>query len=221
MKSFRQFCSEAIVLAKKGGVEGKLDKSTGKFTAGNFSDAERARYTKYSAKPAATTTRAVAPASRPAATPTMRPTPAASRPAPKKDERPTVGQVQAAKREAETRRYRDTASFSASLGGVAKLAAQQRDANRNSLVSKGAELERQASTPDWKKHPHTLNKKVGRGYGVPKLSGMLQDNSRSQLTDYYMKKGMSRADAEAKASSEAQQIHDRNRANYRSGSGYD
>jgi hypothetical protein len=146
---------------------------------------------------------------------------ASTRPAPKKDERPTVAQVASAKKAAETQQYRDTASFSASLGGVAKLAAQQRDANRNSLVSKGAELERQSLTPDWKKHPHTQNKKVGRGYGVPKLSGMLQNNSRSQLTDYYMKKGMSRADAEAKASSEAQRIHDRNRADYRSGSGYD
>ena len=36
------------VLAKKGGVEGKLDKSTGKFTAGNFSAAEKARYNKVS-----------------------------------------------------------------------------------------------------------------------------------------------------------------------------
>jgi len=34
------------VLAKKGGVEGKLDKATGKFTAGNFSDAEKTRYNK-------------------------------------------------------------------------------------------------------------------------------------------------------------------------------
>ena len=34
------------VLAKKGGVEGRLDKATGKFTAGNFSDAEKARYNK-------------------------------------------------------------------------------------------------------------------------------------------------------------------------------
>jgi hypothetical protein len=33
-----------VVLAKKGGVEGKLDKATGKFTASNFSDAERSRY---------------------------------------------------------------------------------------------------------------------------------------------------------------------------------
>ena len=32
------------VLAKKGGVEGKLDKATGKFTPGGFSDAEKKRY---------------------------------------------------------------------------------------------------------------------------------------------------------------------------------
>ena len=42
------------VLAKKGGVEGKLDKATGKFTAGSFSAAEKSRYSSASAtKPAA------------------------------------------------------------------------------------------------------------------------------------------------------------------------
>jgi hypothetical protein len=35
----------SVVLAKKGGVEGKLDKATGKFTAGAFTGAEKARYT--------------------------------------------------------------------------------------------------------------------------------------------------------------------------------
>ncbi len=35
----------STVLALKGGVQGKLDKATGKFTPGNFTDAERARYT--------------------------------------------------------------------------------------------------------------------------------------------------------------------------------
>ena len=36
------------VLAKKGGVEGRLDKSTGKFTAGNFSASEKDRYNRVS-----------------------------------------------------------------------------------------------------------------------------------------------------------------------------
>jgi hypothetical protein len=35
----------STVLALKGGVQGRLDKATGKFTAGNFSDAEKSRYT--------------------------------------------------------------------------------------------------------------------------------------------------------------------------------
>jgi hypothetical protein len=38
------------VLAKQGGVEGKLDKATGKFTAGAFSDAEKSRYASVAAK---------------------------------------------------------------------------------------------------------------------------------------------------------------------------
>ena len=38
------------VLAKQGGVEGKLDKATGKFTAGAFTDAEKSRYASVAAK---------------------------------------------------------------------------------------------------------------------------------------------------------------------------
>ena len=66
-----------------------------------------------------------------------------------------------------------------------------------------------------------MNKKVGRGYGVRPLSKELELNTTYQLTDYYQKKGMSYDAANKKASREAQQIHDRNRADYRSGSGYD
>jgi hypothetical protein len=44
------------VLAKKGGVEGKLDKATGKFTAGAFSAAEKSRYASVAAKNSATST---------------------------------------------------------------------------------------------------------------------------------------------------------------------
>jgi len=36
--------ASGVVLAKQGGVEGKLDKATGKFTAGAFGDKERTRY---------------------------------------------------------------------------------------------------------------------------------------------------------------------------------
>lgn len=204
MKSFNQFCVEAAKLTEMsdfaaGGGNAKM-RETG-MTRDQVIALGQKNLARLKNKPVATQNPA----------PSPRP----------KDERPTVAQVASAKKAAETQQYRDTASFSASLGGVAKLAAQQRDANRNSLAAQGAEMQRKLAEPAWKQHPHTQNKKVGRGYGVPKLSDMLQDNSRSQLTDYYMKKGMSRADAEAKASSEAKRIHDRNRANYRSGSGYD
>ena len=202
MKSFNQFCSEAMDDFSAGGGNAKM-KQTG-MTRDQVIALGQKNLARLKNKP-------TAPASKPAA----------SRPAPKKDERPTVGQVEAAKKEAEYQKNARNLRLGAELGGVAKLAAQQKYSNQNSLVAKGAELERQASTPDWKKHPHTQNKKVGRGYGVPKLSDMLQGNSRSQLTDYYQKKGMSYDAAYAKASKEAQRIHDKNRAEYRSGSGYD
>jgi hypothetical protein len=43
----------STVLAKQGGVEGRLDKATGKFTAGAFSAAEKSRYASVAAKNAA------------------------------------------------------------------------------------------------------------------------------------------------------------------------
>jgi len=49
---------QTIVLAKKDGVEGKLDKATGKFTSGNFSDEEKARYAKFSKPTTPTSTNA-------------------------------------------------------------------------------------------------------------------------------------------------------------------
>jgi hypothetical protein len=59
----------SVVLAKRGGVEGKLDKATGKFTAGAFSGAEKSRYSQYSPKPASTSTPAPATPTKPAAVP--------------------------------------------------------------------------------------------------------------------------------------------------------
>ena len=40
----------SVVLARKGGVEGKLDKSTGKWTAGDWSKQEKSRYTNFGGK---------------------------------------------------------------------------------------------------------------------------------------------------------------------------
>ncbi len=45
--------TSSTVLAKRKGVEGKLDKATGKFTAGAFSDTEKSRYSSVAAQNAA------------------------------------------------------------------------------------------------------------------------------------------------------------------------
>ena len=226
MKSFNQFCSEAIYFIEMsdfsaGGGNAKM-RQTG-MTRDQVIALGRKNLARLNNKPAASAPKpaatgvsgGAAPASR---TVTTRPAPAASpAPAPRpRDERPTVGQVQAAKREAEYQRNARNLRLGVELGGVAKLAAQQAYSNQNSVVARGG-----GNQAPWRTHPHTLNKKVGRGYGVPKFSDTMQYNTQSQLTDYYMKKGMSSDAANAKAAKEAQQIHDRNRADYRSGSGYD
>ena len=226
MKSFNQFCSEAIYFIEMsdfsaGGGNAKM-RQTG-MTRDQVIALGQKNLARLKNRPAASTPKpaatgvsgGAAPASR---TVTTRPAPAASpAPAPRpRDERPTVGQVQAAKREAEYQKNARNLRLGVELGGVAKLAAQQRYSNQNSIVAQGG-----GNQEPWRTHPHTLNKKVGRGYGVPKFSDTMQYNTQSQLTDYYQKKGMSYDAANKKASREAQQIHDRNRADYRSGSGYD
>ena len=216
MKSFNQFYSEAIVLAKKGGVEGKLDKSTGKFTAGNFSDAERSRYTKYSAKPAATTTRAVAPAPRPAATPTMRPTPAASRPAPKKDERPTNRQVAAARKEAEYQRNARNLRLGVELGGLAAQQARQNYATQNSPAVRAAKAQMAAKNAGtWRTHQFTQDSPAptgpkNRDYGIPDFVSDRRRENLGAMTDANVDAGMSRADAAAKARRDEAELHRKN-----------
>lgn len=214
MKSFNQFYSEAIVLAKKGGVEGKLDKSTGKFTAGNFSDAERSRYTKYSAKPAATTTRAVAPAPRPAATPTTRLTPAASRPAPKKDERPTNRQVAAARQEAEYQRNARNLRLGKEIGADDMVKQMYR--NQNSLVAQGARAQMAAKNAGtWRSHQFTLDSPApsgpkNRDYGIPDFVSDRRRENEVAMRDANMGAGMSRADAAAKARRDEAELHRKN-----------
>tara|TARA_A100001035_G_scaffold85765_1_gene66544 strand:- start:398 stop:1084 length:687 start_codon:yes stop_codon:yes gene_type:complete len=215
MKSFNQFYSEAIVLAKKGGVEGKLDKSTGKFTAGNFSDAERARYTKYSAKPAATTTRAVAPAPRPAA-PTTRPAPVASRPAPKKDERPTNRQVAAARREAEYQRNARNLRLGAELGGIAAKQAQQNYATQNSPAVRAAKAKMAADNAGtWRTHQFTLDSPAptgpkNRDYGIPDFVSDRRRENRGAMYDQLRSDGMSPAAARKEAARREAELHGKN-----------
>jgi len=68
--------ASSTVLAKRKGVEGRLDKATGKFTTGTFSAAEKSRYSSVAAQNAARTS-----ASSGAAAPTPARTPAAATPA--------------------------------------------------------------------------------------------------------------------------------------------
>jgi hypothetical protein len=51
----------SVVLARKGGVEGKLDKSTGKWTAGDWSKQEKSRYTNFGGKDSSSSTDKIIP----------------------------------------------------------------------------------------------------------------------------------------------------------------
>ena len=208
MKSFNQFYSEAIVLAKKGGVEGKLDKSTGKFTAGNFSDAERSRYAKYSAKPAAP-----APASAPK--PAAAPKPVLTqRPAPKKDERPTNRQVAAARQEAEYQRNARNLRLGKEIGADDMVKQMYR--NQNSLVAQGARAQAAArNAGTWRSHQFTLDSPApsgpkNRDYGIPDFVSDRRRENEDAMRRANLDAGMSRADAAAKARRDEAELHRKN-----------
>ena len=203
MKSFNQFYCEAIVLAKKGGVEGKLDKSTGKFTAGNFSDAEKTRYAKYSATPAPT----------PTPSPTPAPTPA---PVPKpKDERPTNRQVAAAKAEAEYQKNARNLRLGVELGGAAADQARQNYATQNSPAMKLAAIRRKAAVPNWKQHQFSQDmpapgRTKDRDYGIPTFRADRRRENREAMVRANMDAGMSRQDAERRATTDEAELDKKN-----------
>jgi len=203
MKFFNQFYYEAIVLAKKSGVEGKLDKSTGEFTAGNFSDAEKTRYAKYSATPAPT----------PTPSPTPAPTPA---PVPKpKDERPTNRQVAAAKAKAKYQKNARNMRLGVELGGIAAQQAQQNYATYNSPAMKAHRAQMAGSVPQWKQHQFTQdspypNKPKDRDYGIPDFVSDRRRENRSAMASNNRSLGMSNADAEARARRDEAELHKKN-----------
>lgn len=207
MKSFNQFYCEAIVLAKKGGVEGKLDKSTGKFTAGNFSDAEKTRYAKYSATPTPT------PARTPTPSPTPAPTPA---PVPKpKDERPTNRQVAAAKAEAQYQKNARNLRLGVELGGAAADQARQNYATQNSPAMKLAAIRRKAAVPNWKQHQFSQDmpapgRTKDRDYGIPTFRADRRRENREAMVRANMDAGMSRQDAERRATTDEAELDKKN-----------
>ena len=113
----------SVVLARKGGVMGKLDKATGKWTKGDWTQKETDRYKKVSAALGKNPNLKQSPA--PAA---PKPAPAASKPAETKPAapKPATG-VAPSSREKELK-------LGKQLGGAAEIAAQQSYARDNSLI---------------------------------------------------------------------------------------
>ena len=195
MKSFNQFCTEAVVLAKQGGVQGKLDKETKTFTKGAWSDAESARYKNVAASK-----------------------PAASKPAASKPSGVSTGSAPAPRNPAA-----DNLRLGVELGGAAKLVAQQKYANQNSVVSKGAAAAA-AREPAWKKASKDFK---DRDYGIPDFVSDRRRESQGAMADNYRDRGMSSKDAEAKATKDEAELHKKNmgymknrKSGYQTGSGY-
>jgi len=205
MKPFSQFCAEATVLAKLGGVQGKLDKITGKFTKGAWSDTESARYQKYS-NPATTTSTPSPQGSTPSPAP---------RPAPKKDERPTNREVAAARREAEYQTRARNMRLGVELGGIAAQQARQNYATYNSPAMKAHRAQMRAAVPSWKQHQFTQdspypNKPKDRDYGIPDFVSDRRRENRSAMASNNRSLGMSNADAEARARRDEAELHKKN-----------
>ena len=186
--------SSSVVLARKGGVMGKLDKATGKWTKGDWSDKESARYKKVatakgnSAAPATTSPAAPAPKMTGSVTPA------------KKSSPPAVGSRSAEQKNA------DNLRLGAELGGVAKLAAQQKYSNQNSLVAQGAAAAAKRE-PAWK----TASKGwKNRGYGIPDFVSDRRRENQSAMADANRDAGMNRADAESKATRDEKELHRKN-----------
>ena len=212
MKSFSQFCAEATVLAKLGGVQGKLDKITGKFTKGAWSDTESARYQKYS-NPATTTS---TPSPSPATTSTPSPQGSTPAPVPKpKDERPTNRQVAAARKEAEYQSRARDYEQGIRMGGLAADQARQNYSTYHSPAMKAHRAKMAASVPNWKQHQFTQDspapvKPKDRDYGIPDFVSTRRDYNRGAMTDANVDAGMSRADAAAKARRDEAGLHRKN-----------
>ena len=204
MKFFNQFYYEAIVLAKKSGVEGKLDKSTGEFAAGNFSDAEKTRYAKYSATPAPTPTPSPTPA--PTSAPVSKP----------KDERPTNRQVAAAKAKAEYQKNARNLRLGVELGGAAADQARQNYATQNSPAARAAKAKMAADNAGtWRTHQFTLDSPApgrtkDRDYGIPTFHADRRRENHGAMVRANMDAGMSRQDAERRATTDEAELDKKN-----------
>lgn len=213
MKSFNQFCSEAIYFIEMsdfsaGGGNAKM-RETG-MTRDQVIALGQKNLARLKNRPAT-------PASKPAPAPAAsKPAPTASKPAPKKDERPTNRQVAAARREAEYQRNARNLRLGAELGGVAKLAAQQNYSTQNSPAMKAARAQMAAKNAGtWRGHQFTLDSPApsgpkNRDYGIPDFVSDRRRENQSAMASANRDAGMSRADAEKAATASERELHKKN-----------
>ena len=181
MKSFNQFYSEAVYFTEMsdfsaGGGNAKM-RETG-MTRDQVIALGQKNLARLNKKPA------------PAATAPRRSAPAATAPAPRSRER----------------RNADNLRLGAELGGSARLAAQQKYSNQNSLVAQGARAAANRE-PAWK----TASKGFkNRDYGIPDFVSDRRRENQSAMVDANVDAGMSRQDAEVKATRDEAELHRKN-----------
>ena len=198
MKSFNQFYSEAIYFTEMsdfsaGGGNAKM-RETG-MTRDQVIALGQKNLARLKKKPAAPApTAAAAPArsagrrSSAGAAPTnRRPAPA---PAPRSREQ----------------RNADNLRLGAELGGVAKLAAQQRYSNQNSVVAQGRRAAANRE-PLWKQASTGLK---NRDYGIPDFVSDRRRERQSAMADANRDAGMSPAAAEKAATASERELHKKN-----------
>ena len=178
MKSFNQFCSEAIYFIEMsdfsaGGGNAKM-RETG-MTRDQVIALGRKNLARLKNRPAAS-----------------RPAPAASRPAPAPSPAPTPAPRSREQRNA------DNLRLGVELGGVAKLAAQQRYSNQNSVVAQS------------RKAAANRERLKNRDYGIPDFVSDRRRENLGAMTDANIDAGMSRADAAAKARRDEAELHRKN-----------
>ena len=228
MKSFNQFCSEAIYFIEMsdfsaGGGNAKM-RQTGMtrdqvIALGRKNLARLNNRPAAAPKPAATgVSGGASPAPRPAATSTRppRPAPVAPRPAPKRDERPTNRQVAAARKEAEYQSRARDYEQGMRMGGIAADQAQQNYSNYHSPIMKAHRAKMAADNAGtWRTHQFTLdspapNKPKDRDYDIIDFVSDRRRENLGAMTDANIGAGMSRADAAAKARRDEAERHKRN-----------
>ena len=184
MKSFNQFCSEAIYFIEMsdfsaGGGNAKM-RETG-MTRDQVIALGRKNLARLKNKPAAS-----------------RPAPAASRPAPAPSPAPAP--------RSREQRNADNLRLGAELGGVAKLAAQQRYSNQISVVAQGRKAAANRE-PLWKQASKGLK---NRDYGIPDFVSDRRRENQSAMASANRDAGMSYRDAEVKARRDEAELHRKN-----------